>query len=220
MPIRPSVLIGKQIAEMLDPAKAGDGYFYLKGDVNTDGSWRVMVVSGKIMSFQFRESGQWNTKLAINADDSKNYIRKGEDINTYINMDELRAALAISDEGAMDGRTPVLRATDTEIQWQYEGESTWRSLIPRDGLRGDTGLQGEQGPQGPAGETGPQGPAGNPGIQGQTGPAGPQGPSGVAGDNGKRGSRILTGTVTPSSEDILPGDVFINTETWDVFTYS
>lgn len=56
MPIRPSVLIGKQIAELLDPSKAGDGYFYLKGDANTDGSWRVMVVNNKIMSFQFRES--------------------------------------------------------------------------------------------------------------------------------------------------------------------
>lgn len=129
MPIRPSVLIGKQIAELLDPSKAGDGYFYLKGDANTDGSWRVMVVNNKIMSFQFRESGTWSIKLAINADDSKNYIQKTEDINAYINMDELRTALAINDEGAMDGRTPVLRATDSEIQWQYEGESSWRTLI-------------------------------------------------------------------------------------------
>lgn len=129
MPIRPSVLIGKQIAELLDPSKAGDGYFYLKGDANTDGSWRVMVVNNKIMSFQFREAGTWSIKLAINADDSKNYIQKTEDINSYINMDELRTALAINDEGAMDGRTPVLRATDSEIQWQYEGESSWRTLI-------------------------------------------------------------------------------------------
>lgn len=129
MPIRPSVLIGKQIAEMLDPAKAGDGYFYLKGDANTDGSWRVMVVSGRIMSFQFRESGVWATKLAINPDDSQNYIRKTESVNSYINMDELRDALAINDDGAMDGRTPVLRATGTQLQWQYEGESAWRTLI-------------------------------------------------------------------------------------------
>lgn len=129
MPIRPSVLIGKQIAELLDPSKAGDGYFYLKGDANTDGSWRVMVVTGKIMSFQYREAGSWSIKLAINADESKNYIQKTEDINAYINMDELRAALAINGEGAMDGRTPILRATDSEIQWQYEGEDTWRSLI-------------------------------------------------------------------------------------------
>lgn len=129
MPIRPSLLIGKQVAELLDPAKAGDGYFYLKGDANTDGSWRVMVVSGKIMSFQFRESGTWSIKLAINADDSKNYIQKTEDINHYINMDELRAALAINDHGAMDGRTPVLRASGSQIQWQYDGESAWKTLI-------------------------------------------------------------------------------------------
>lgn len=167
MPIRPSVLIGKQIAEMLDPAKAGDGYFYLKGDVNTDGSWRVMVVSGKIMSFQFRESGQWATKLAINPDDSKNYILKTEDINSYINMDELRTALAISDEGAMDGRSPVMDVIDGYVAWQYPGDNAWHNLIPMSQLVGSPGSDGIDGKDGDPGTPGNPGEPGRDGTDGK-----------------------------------------------------
>lgn len=224
MPIRPSVLIGKQIAEMLDPSKAGDGYFYLKGDANTDGSWRAMVVNGNIMSFQYREAGKWSVKLAINADENKNYILKTEDINQYIDMDELRTALAISDEGAMDGRTPVLRATDTEIQWQYEGETTWRTLMSRDLLRGEAGPQGDKGPQGdpgpagPQGEAGLQGPvgptgapgekgeAGSTGLQGPQGSIGPTGPKGDTGEQGPQGIQGIKGDAGPAGPQGLKGD--------------
>lgn len=168
MPIRPSVLIGKQIAELLDPSKAGDGYFYLKGDANTDGSWRVMVVTGKIMSFQYREAGIWSIKLAINADESKNYIQKTEDINAYINMDELRTALAINDEGAMDGRSPVMDIIDGYVAWQYPGDNAWHNLIPMSQLVGSPGSDGIDGKDGD-----PGGP-GNPGEPGRDGTDGKQ----------------------------------------------
>lgn len=202
MPIRPSVLIGKQIAELLDPSKAGDGYFYLKGDANTDGSWRVMVVNNKIMSFQFRESGSWSIKLAINADDSKNYIQKTEDINTYINMDELRTALAISDEGAMDGRSPVIDVIDGYVAWQYPGDNTWHNIIAMSQLVGSPGIQGtqgekgdkgDQGLQGPAGLTGEQGIQGEPGVKGEKGDTGPAGPAGQKGDVGPQGIQGIQG---------------------------
>lgn len=144
MPIRPSFLNGKQIAEMLDPAKAGDGYFYLKGDKDTDGSWRVMVVENSIMSFQFRQDGKWGAKLAIHSDETQNYILKTEKVNDYLNMDALREALAINDGGSMDGRSPVIDVVDGFIAWQYAGDSTWRNLVAIDELKPEA-IPGEDG---------------------------------------------------------------------------
>lgn len=51
-------------------------------------------------------------------------------------MDELRTALAISDEGAMDGRSPVIDVIDGYVAWQYPGDNTWHNIIAMSQLVG------------------------------------------------------------------------------------
>lgn len=111
------------------------------------------------------------------------------------------------------------------------------------GPAGERGERGEQGPSGDKGETGPAGPAGPAGPQGPTGAAGPKGDAGQPGEkgqdgtdgkDGKNGNKWFTGqsisgrsdfTVNDSDEDdtefysagVTEGDMFLNSETYDVY---
>ncbi len=49
------------------------------------------------------------------------------------------------------------RTTDTHLQWRYEGEDTWRNVMPLDQLRGDDGQDGQDGSQGAPGTDGQDG---------------------------------------------------------------
>jgi hypothetical protein len=81
------------------------------------------------------------------------------------------------------------------------------------------GPAGPQGPQGNVGATGAQGPPGTTGAQGPTGSQGPQGPTGATGPAGTRGSVWLTGTGPPSgaAPGILPGDMYLDTTSGDIY---
>lgn len=68
---------------------------------------------------------------------------------------------------------------------------------------------------------GPQGPQGAQGSQGEQGPRGDTGPAGSNGAAGTRGSLWYTGAGIPSGiSGVLPGDLYLDTQTGDVFVYS
>lgn len=80
------------------------------------------------------------------------------------------------------------------------------------------GAQGAQGPAGATGATGSQGPAGAQGIQG---PQGATGAAGGTGPTGVRGSQWYTGTgVPPVLPGQLPGDMYLDTASGSVYTFS
>ena len=122
---------------------------------------------------------------------------------------------------------------DMFMQW-------WNNLTEsqREQLRGPQGIQGPQGVQGPIGTQGPTGPQGQQGIQGvqgsqgyqgvqgpkgDTGTTGPkgdtgtQGPQGLSGVNGINGTRWLNGTSTPSNNIGVNGDMYLDTETSNIY---
>lgn len=68
---------------------------------------------------------------------------------------------------------------------------------------------------------GPQGPVGAQGIQGVAGADGATGATGAAGATGVRGSKWFTGAGVPSGvSGSLAGDLYLDTQTGDVFSYS
>lgn len=84
------------------------------------------------------------------------------------------------------------------------------------------GPAGPQGVAGPTGATGPQGTAGATGAQGPPGAAGPAGPTGAAGPAGTRGSYWFVGAGPPTVSGVgeLPGDLYLDTNTGDVYQFS
>lgn len=84
-----------------------------------------------------------------------------------------------------------------------------------------------RGPQGPTGATGAKGDKGDTGDRGPTGDTGPTGAQGATGANGatgptgSRGSNWYTGTGVPSGiGGSLPGDLYLDTQTGDVYKLS
>lgn len=73
------------------------------------------------------------------------------------------------------------------------------------GPKGDTGAQGAQGPQGETGATGPQGPTGETGPQGPKGDTGPQGIQGIQGEQGPQGIQGPQGETGPAGVGIASG---------------
>lgn len=172
--------------------ESSDGYFYLKGNANTDGSWRALVDQAGAMSFQFRQSGSWVNKgsLPQSGGTYRKILRDGDDLVTLLDANALRTKLNISDQGAMDGRSPVLAIVNDYLAWQYPGDNSWHNLAPMSqlvGVQGPAGPQGEAGPQGPQGKPGEKGQDGATGAQGIQGERGAQGPQGEKGADGERG---------------------------------
>jgi hypothetical protein len=80
---------------------------------------------------------------------------------------------------------------------------------------GATTGSGTPGPQGPPGPSGPPGAAGAPG------PSGPPGSPGAAGAAGVRGSLWYQGSASPvSTTGVLPNDMYLNTNTGDVWQFT
>lgn len=77
------------------------------------------------------------------------------------------------------------------------------------GPQGETGETGPQGAVGPKGDTGPQGPAGQSG--------GEQGEQGETGPAGEDGSVWYTGAGIPATAVGVDGDLYLNTNTGDVY---
>ena len=67
-------------------------------------------------------------------------------------------------------------------------------------------------------EPGPAGAPGGVGVPGDTGPAGVAGENGAQGDPGVRGSKIYAASGAPGDiSGELTGDIYINTDTGDVY---
>lgn len=108
-----------------------DGFFYLKGNATTDGSWRALVDTAGAMSFQFRQAGAWVNKgsLPQGGGTYRKILRDGDDLVPLLDATELRQRLNISDQGAMDGRSPTLAIVNDYLAWQYPGDTSWTNLI-------------------------------------------------------------------------------------------
>lgn len=108
-----------------------DGFFYLKGNATTDGSWRALVDTAGAMSFQFRQAGAWVNKgsLPQGGGTYRKILRDGDDLVSLLDATELRLRLNISDQGAMDGRSPSLAIVNDYLAWQYPGDASWTNLI-------------------------------------------------------------------------------------------
>lgn len=127
--------------------ESSDGYFYLKGNANTDGSWRALVDQAGAMSFQFRQSGAWVNKgsLPQGGGTFRKILRDGDDLVPLLDASALRTKLNISDQGAMDGRSPTLAVVNDYLAWQYPGDASWKNLIAvadlmPEPVKGDDGL--------------------------------------------------------------------------------
>lgn len=88
------------------------------------------------------------------------------------------------------------------------------------GPQGEQGPAGPQGPEGPRGSTGPQGPMGMPGPTGPQGEQGEQGDPGLPGADGEDGSMWYTDTGAPSSGIGVDGDLYLDTDSGDVYQKS
>lgn len=93
------------------------------------------------------------------------------------------------------------------------------------GLSGVAGIQyslkGPQGDKGDKGDTGAQGPKGekgDTGAQGSQGEKGDKGTNGANGTNGADGASRLTGSGAPAASLGKDGDVYIATDTYDLYT--
>lgn len=108
-----------------------DGFFYLKGNATTDGSWRALVDTAGAMSFQFRQAGAWVNKgsLTQGGGTYRKILRDGDDLVPLLDATELRQRLNISGQGAMDGRSPTLAIVNDYLAWQYPGDASWTNLI-------------------------------------------------------------------------------------------
>lgn len=71
------------------------------------------------------------------------------------------------------------------------------------------------------GPQGPQGPQGVAGVAGADGATGAVGPAGATGATGERGSKWFTGAGVPSGvSGSIAGDMYLDTQTGDVYTLS
>jgi uncharacterized repeat protein (TIGR02543 family) len=143
-------------------------------------------------------------------------------------------------EDGTDGSEVTFRVTETAIEWQYVGATTWTSLIPLSLLQGPAGQDGEDGEDGEDGLTpyiGTNGnwfigttdtlvPATGPrGAQGLPGPMGPQGLPGAQGVQGEQGVSVvdvyLNSKTTATTYLVNLEDTFFdldNDEFYQVFT--
>lgn len=88
------------------------------------------------------------------------------------------------------------------------------------GSDGADGEQGETGPQGPKGDQGDVGPTGPQGEQGEEGGQGAKGDKGDPGDDGapgEDGAIWLQGSGAPDAGDGNEGDLYLDTDTGDVY---
>lgn len=194
-----------------------DGFFYLKGNATTDGSWRALVDTAGAMSFQFRQAGAWVNKgsLPQGGGTYRKILRDGDDLVPLLDATELRQRLNISDQGAMDGRSPTLAIVNDYLAWQYPGDNGWHNLAPISELAGPQGLPGQKGDAGSAGPAGPKGDKGDKGqdgatgpqgIQGERGAQGPQGDKGEPGEQGLHGEQGVAGATGSRGEQGLQGE--------------
>lgn len=194
-----------------------DGFFYLKGNATTDGSWRALVDTAGAMSFQFRQAGAWVNKgsLPQGGGTYRKILRDGDDLVPLLDATDLRQRLNISDQGAMDGRSPTLAIVNDYLAWQYPGDASWNNLIAMSqlvgqpglpGQKGDTGSAGPAGPKGDKGDKGQDGATGAQGIQGERGAQGPQGDKGEPGEQGLRGEQGAAGATGSRGEQGLQGE--------------
>lgn len=79
------------------------------------------------------------------------------------------------------------------------------------------GPKGDTGATGPQGDTGPQGPQG---IQGIEGPQGVPGNTGPTGDPGAPGGKWYFGEGAPTGDEYNEGDVYEDTDTGDLYSFS
>ncbi len=109
-------------------------------------------------------------------------------------------------------------------------DSVWNLVCNIQGMKGDTGTQGEQGVKGDTGtqgvkgdtgtqgEQGSKGDTGSQGEQGSKGDTGTQGETGPKGDTGEAGSSFLTGSSDPTVNEGKVGDTYMNSTTGDMFS--
>jgi hypothetical protein len=105
--------------------------------------------------------------------------------------------------GAAQGDAYIVQADDSF--WVYdEASGSW---VNGGSIQGPQGIEGPQGPLGPQGDVGPQG------IQGIDGPAGIQ---------GVRGTGWFNGSGAPAADipGSIPGDLYLDTDSGDVYTLS
>ena len=108
-----------------------------------------------------------------------------------------------------------LNQTDDSL-WIADATGTFISGGSIQGPVGPQGIQGIQGVVGATGAQGIQGPDGVAGAVGPTGPTGQTGPTGVRGAQWFVGSGAPPATITNS----LPGDMYLDTVTGDVYQVS
>lgn len=90
-----------------------------------------------------------------------------------------------------------LRATSSEIQWKYNTDTNWSTLISIEDITGPQGVQGIPGSKGAKGDKGDKGDRGEKGERGLQGAKGDKGEKGDKGDKGTPGEKGETGA--PSS---------------------
>lgn len=110
----------------------------------------------------------------------------------------MRSVSKAIDERVAD-RTRDLEAKNAALQKAFDDLVKQVDALPKEGIVGPMGPQGERGMQGPAGESvvGPQGPQGEKGLQGAPGERGGDGAIGPKGDTGERGEKGAEGPQGP-----------------------
>ena len=90
-------------------------------------------------------------------------------LNTEVAALQTQIANLGTGTAGADGKNAALRVANGEIQWSFEGEDNWTTLLTVASLKGEKGDKGDTGAQGPQGQAGTNGTNGTNGTDGADG---------------------------------------------------
>ena len=156
------------------------------------------------------------------------YIQVTEDGETWknlVNIDDLKGEPGQPGQNGVgvDGKQVEFNVSDTHIQWRYVGEADWNDLIALEEINGTDGSDGATwytGTTTPSSQIGKDGDlylnTTNNVIFKHTN-GGWLSIGNLAGDDGEDGNKWTTGTALPNNTMGNYGDLFLNTDTFDVY---
>ena len=129
---------------------------YIQWRNSSDAQWQNLIALSEI-------KGETGSEGEAGLDGSDGAAgSKGETGNTGAKGPTgARGETGATGTAGADGREIEIQNSGTDIQWRYEGETTWNNLVSISDI---TGPQGEDGAQGIQGVQGIQGPAGEDGT--------------------------------------------------------
>ncbi len=154
--------------EAIKGDKGNDGQ---NGTNGTNGKEIAIAVNDGVIQWHYTtgDDTSWNDVIALSAlkgadgakGDKGDAGQNGTNGYTpYVNNNgywEINGVATEYKAAGTNGREVTFQVTESEIQWQYVGDSDWNTLVALEALRGPQGIQGETGAAGSNGTNGTNG---------------------------------------------------------------